>query len=703
MKKKLALLLGGCGMFATVLLAQGDPPSRVARLNYIQGYVSMQPAGIDDWVPAIVNRPFTTGDYLYTDQNSRAELHFGIGTIRMSQYTTIGILNLDDSAAQIELAEGQFNLHVRRMGPGQTLEVDTPNAAISIVQPGDYRIDVNSANNLSFVVVRNGQVDVTGGGQAFTMQSGDAAQLTGTDTLAIDIEGAPTPDSFDNFCIQRDQHEARLPSARYVSEDMIGYEDLDDNGAWQTDATYGAVWHPRAVVADWAPYRNGHWAWIEPWGWTWVDDAPWGFAPFHYGRWVYTGGGWGWSPGPVVVVGAPRPRPYYAPALVAFVGGSGWGVSVGGGASVGWIALGWGEVYRPSYHVSQGYFQNVNVSNTVINKTVNITNVYNVTYINKTTTNITTVNYINMKAPNAVTAMPQQSFASGQPTARAAVSLKSDQVAHIQANQAVLAPNVAPTRTAVAPTYQVKGATPHPPAQLLTRPVVAKATPPPTPVSFQSKQAFLAKNVGQPFNAHQLHQTVRPVAAAQAIVRQAPPAKHVDIKSLPKGNPQTHTAAAPQNAVNTKAPQAAQPPNQKLTTLTTKPEVKMAAPQNPATAKAPDARPAPPPSQKPATVESKLATATTKPEAKMAAPQNQKTQAVEPKPAPKPAEAPVTKPEPTHPAESTRPTPPPPAEKRPEAAPRTESKTTTTHATTTTKNSTTTTNKQEKKQQTEPQ
>ena len=46
------------------------------------------------------------------------------------------------------------------------------------------------------------------------------------------------------------------------------------------------MWMPNGVAADWAPYRYGHWVWISPWGWTWVDDASWGFAPFHYGRWV---------------------------------------------------------------------------------------------------------------------------------------------------------------------------------------------------------------------------------------------------------------------------------------------------------------------------------------------------------------------------------------------------------------------------------
>ena len=44
--------------------AELDPSSRVARLNYLQGSVSFQPAGEPEWVSAIVNRPVTTGDRL---------------------------------------------------------------------------------------------------------------------------------------------------------------------------------------------------------------------------------------------------------------------------------------------------------------------------------------------------------------------------------------------------------------------------------------------------------------------------------------------------------------------------------------------------------------------------------------------------------------------------------------------------------------
>src|SRR5207248_11467635 len=109
-------------------------------------------------------------------------------------------------------------------------------------------------------------------------------------------------------------------------------------------------------------------------------------------------------------------RPVYAPALVAFVGG---GMVAGG--TVAWFPLGPREVYVPSYRVSRGYVNRVNVSNTTVNQTT-VTNVYNTTVINNNTTTIN-VTYVNKNVNGAVTAVPQRSFASAQPVSRSAVRM----------------------------------------------------------------------------------------------------------------------------------------------------------------------------------------------------------------------------------------------------------------------------------------
>ena len=87
-------------------------------------------------------------------------------------------------------------------------------------------------------------------------------------------------------------------TAQYVAPDVTGYEDLDDNGTWSSEAEYGYVWTPTSVAVGWSPYHDGRWAWVAPWGWTWIDDAPWGYAPFHYGRWAHVRNRWCWVPGP---------------------------------------------------------------------------------------------------------------------------------------------------------------------------------------------------------------------------------------------------------------------------------------------------------------------------------------------------------------------------------------------------------------------
>jgi len=530
--KKLILAAALTGLFALGATAQDDPPTRVARLNYVNGNVSMEPAGVDDWAPAVVNRPFTTGDYIYTDDGAQAELHMDVAVIRMGSQTSFGFLNLGDQVVQIKLTEGDLYVRIRNFSSDQVFEVDTPNGAVTLLQNGVYRFRVDPNGAWSYAVVRDGQAQVTGGGQAFLLNQNESANISGTDQISYDVETAPAPDDFDNWCSQRDAHEANLAAAQYVSPDVIGYEDLDDNGDWQQSGDYGAVWYPRGIEAGWAPYHNGRWVWIDPWGWTWQDDMSWGFAPFHYGRWAYINNRWGWTPGP-----RGQGRPYYAPAMVAWFGGSHWGVSIGigGGPALGWLPLGYGEVYTPPYTCSQRYFSDVNVYNTRVTN-VNITNVYNTVYVNHTVYNQT---FVNSRAPNAVMSMPQSAFAGGQSVRQAARPIPAADIGRIQAAR-VVAPPVAPTRQSVLPVAGGRAAA-RPPASVMQRQVVARVAPPPAPASFASRQKYLEQHAttGRPLNVAEMRKAVPAphVAPAVRVVR-APATRPVAVHPGARvGNP----------------------------------------------------------------------------------------------------------------------------------------------------------------------
>ena len=521
-----------------------DPPSRVARLGYMQGSVSFLPAGETDWVGAVPNRPMSTGDQLWTDEDGRAEVQLGSAVIRLAPLTTFSFLNLDDDTVQIQLTSGAINITIRRLWDQDDFEVDTPNQAFTAFQPGHYRVEASADGSYTVISVRAGEGESTGNGQSFSLHAGQRGTFSGTDSLYADVEPLYNPDEFDNWSDFRDHRYESSRSSAYLAPDVVGYEDLDQYGDWRDDSNYGHVWYPNQVAVGWAPYHEGHWDWISPWGWTWVDDSPWGYAPFHYGRWVSVGGRWGWVSGPVAV------RAVYAPALVVFVGG---GPGAFGG-NVGWFPLGPREVYVPSYHVSQAYVNRVNISNTTVNVT-QVTNVYNTTIINKTT-NITNVTYVNRSVQGAVMVVPQHAFTSAQPVAKVAVSMSAQQIA--------AAPMSA--RVAVAPTHEsvlgsraaTVGHVAAPPAAIVSRQVVAKKIPPPPPVAFAKQQQALAAHPGQPLARSEV-QTLRPAAAAVArpMVKQAPPAKPAT-PNMGRPAPNLPNAARPAQPT----PAANQPMNQ---------------------------------------------------------------------------------------------------------------------------------------------
>ncbi|MGA8623036.1 MAG: DUF6600 domain-containing protein [Candidatus Sulfotelmatobacter sp.] len=500
-----------------------DPPSRVARLNYVDGDVSFQPGGENDWVSAVLNRPLVTGDNLWADENSRAEVHIGSTALRLGSKTGITLLEVSDRAAQIRLVQGSLIVKVRHVDDEDSYEVDTPNVAFVAMQPGDYRIDVDADGNRTEVTVWRGRGEVTGGGSSYTVVADQHATFTGTDQLIYDLGQIPEGDGFDNWAFERDRNEDASDSANYVSREMTGYEDLDEYGDWSYVAGYGTCWRPRVLVAGWAPYRFGHWAWVGPWGWTWVEDEPWGFAPFHYGRWAYASAGWFWVPGSVAV------RPVYAPALVAWVGGGpGFNFSFRFGAGVGWFPLAPGEVFIPGYRVSRAYVNRVNITNTTVNVT-RITNVYNTEVINRNTT-VNNITYANRNVSGGVTVVSRETFVNSRSVATNVVSVPARELATAPVSRTVAAE---PVRASVLGAGRPVAN--KPPSAVTNRQVVALRTPAPMPGSFDQRQAQAGGHLNQPQLVRQ-EAPGRPVAPSRQVTWQSQTQTQDGFRPFGEGN-----------------------------------------------------------------------------------------------------------------------------------------------------------------------
>ena len=298
-----------------------------------------------------------------------------------------------------------------------------------------------------------GEGEVTAGGKTYEVHPGERAEFQGTENIEYNVEKAPAPDGLDQWAENRDQREDNSVSGNYVSRDVPGYSDLDEYGQWQNEPDYGNVWYPNDVAEDWAPYSNGYWNWVGPWGWTWVGYEPWGFAPYHYGRWGFIGGRWGWCPGPIFG------PPIYGPAFVGFYGGGfGWGLGFG----VGWFPLGFGEPFFPWFHCGRGFVERINVRNTFIRNR----NVFN--------GNAHNFNYAYAHNARAVTVANRNAFVNGQAINRGAMHVTEASLKGARVTNSV---GLKPTQHSSLGAANMNSHVATPSAAVQNRAVVARTAP----------------------------------------------------------------------------------------------------------------------------------------------------------------------------------------------------------------------------------
>ena len=446
-------LLAGLLAVAGTAQAQSDPPSRVGRLAFADGSVSFHDQDEAGWSKAVVNTPLTSGDAIWTEPNGESEVSLAGTRIRLDGSTELELLAVDDTQTRLQLAQGRLDIKTYTLDTKTPYQIVTPRGTITLQQQGDYYIQAGSTEDATRLGVRSGAAQIQSlNGQTLAVRAGEVGEIygdVGTPQLRT-VNSAPP--ALQPYWAARDRQVSYEAPAQYLSSDVTGYEDLNAYGSWSHDNQYGNVWTPRSVPSDWQPYRTGHWSNVQPWGWTWIDDQPWGYAPYHYGRWANSNNRWVWVPPQRDV------KPVYAPALVAFIGGVELSISLGNqsNAPVGWFPLGPRETYVPSYTADRDYYNRINRSAQVQQNTLD--DRWQRAQRHEPAANPTANAMVNHRF---VTVVPSETFVRSQPVARAALK-------------------VAPEKIATAP-VAVVSAPPAPTASLAKPPAAAPAPKPSEP------------------------------------------------------------------------------------------------------------------------------------------------------------------------------------------------------------------------------
>lgn len=397
-------------LVATLILslsAHADPAGRIGRISLLSGTVNLFNPNSGESFAAPLNQPLTSGDILSTGPGSHSEIQIGSMTVRLDAGSRLELDRIDDEQVRLYLADGRSIVKLSSPDAVNDFVMETRNGRFTARRTGIYRFDTdaNSTTGTAYYgtlhfETSDSSLDIGSGQHAQFWQDGQTRYRMLT----------PPQDEFTQWSAARDQRPAANTYSRYVSPEMTGAEDLDAYGNWSETPEFGAIWYPRSVAPDWAPYRSGHWAWVTPWGWSWVGDEPWGFAPFHYGRWVQHRGAWGWVPGTRIA------RPVYAPAMVAWVGTPGVSVSfsIGSRPTVGWFPLAPREVYIPAFRSSPNYVRNVNITHVT-----RITNVEHI--VSNPQAVIQNTHYVHRDMPRALTVVPADVVTQRRPVAEAAI------------------------------------------------------------------------------------------------------------------------------------------------------------------------------------------------------------------------------------------------------------------------------------------
>jgi len=340
--KKPLILAALVALAVSVVASEGDDPTSLSYISYLERFATVQPSTQQDSVEAVVNMPLVAGDRVDTARETLMEVILADGNIVwLDEYSTLSLdavafsRDNDSDRSVLYLAEGTMMVEIseHRLG-GQALRVDGRAATIYLNDTGLYRILALPSGGLRLEVWQGLAEAATVAGGVL-IQAESAAEVRDGEVMGTEPH-LTWSDDFASWVEQRRQV-LRGESSQYVD---ARYErqaaQLDNYGNWVYVQEYNSwAWQP-TVSSDWRPYTAGRWYWT-PTGWSWVSYEPWGWLPYHYGNWFLSASvGWVWGWGNC-----------WGPAWVSWGWGPGW---------IGWCPSGyyWGW-YWPRYSHYYGY------------------------------------------------------------------------------------------------------------------------------------------------------------------------------------------------------------------------------------------------------------------------------------------------------------------------------------------------------------
>jgi hypothetical protein len=242
--------------------------------------------------------PIVAGDRLRTEEG-RLEIVLGDGSgLFLDRRSTVDW----QSDALIRLIDGRILLIVATIEEGTKFipyRIDTVGGIVQVNAPGEYRMTTLQSSggyNVELAVLR-GAAELTNDLGRMAVHAGQRSFVrAGAPPSYAQPFNSAMWDAFDRWAADRRQARAGITSPRYLPPELYSYSGVFDRyGTWRQEPTYGYVWYPYAA-AGWRPYVQGHWNYLDPYGWTWIASDPWGWPTHHYGRWGMRGSAWFWIP-----------------------------------------------------------------------------------------------------------------------------------------------------------------------------------------------------------------------------------------------------------------------------------------------------------------------------------------------------------------------------------------------------------------------